>query len=763
MFITLLLSYLGVFLIPVIIGSVVYVRIEQIMIDNAYRSNAALLEQMKHVMDGRTQEIDNLMHQIVFHPKAELLLDGSADTAREQYPFFEFMKELSRYSAFNNLLYDFYIYFVEADSIITTTLKTDPVTFYHQIYKDLDRTFDQYKQEVLLGPHTKTYLPVQLQVNGLKKERKIAYMQSLPLGERDDVTGNLVILIDDRQLRDTLMEIEGLHDGDIYIYSGEHQLLLGPEESLVSAEVYLNRLKDGQSAGFFDDSEVSDQFVAYTVSAKNGWTYLSVFPKSVVLEQVNDIKRWSLLTVLLCVLAGIGACVYLTRKQYGPIRDVVRMIGRGAKGSEATNANEVELIRHTLEELFGEENRLQEKLRQQLPTLRADFLSRLIRGQVDADSITAQDLNFMGIAFEEPWFRVLVMELQYSEGFMRQDSEREWALVRFVLMNLCRDLLDEQGYAFETEKNRIVVLWNKTDDREDMLHEVNGFSDSVVRTMAARFKTTISIGIGGAKHGFAQIAEGYDEAMLALSYRMVASERSILHYNEVLASRSGTYRFPMDTEVQLVNYVKNGDEGNAIRLLDQLHELNFKHEDLSPDMAQYLYMELNGTLLKAMDQLRLDYRQFFSEEQGPPLALDESATAAELHERIKGRFVEACRSVKEDRTDYSKSLYQEMVQYLEEHYPDNNLSLTMLADRFNRNPVYVSSFFKKHGGENVTDVLTRIRVGGAKQLLMETDLTVNEIALRVGYSNNIVLTKVFKKLEGITPGSFREQARKSQD
>jgi two-component system response regulator YesN len=69
MFFTLLLSYLAVFLIPVLIGCFVYVKIEQIMIDNAYRSNTAMLEQMKHVMDGRTQEIDILMRQIAFHPK----------------------------------------------------------------------------------------------------------------------------------------------------------------------------------------------------------------------------------------------------------------------------------------------------------------------------------------------------------------------------------------------------------------------------------------------------------------------------------------------------------------------------------------------------------------------------------------------------------------------------------------------------------------------------------------------------------------------
>jgi len=102
-----------------------------------------------------------------------------------------------------------------------------------------------------------------------------------------------------------------------------------------------------------------------------------------------------------------------------------------------------------------------------------------------------------------------------------------------------------------------------------------------------------------------------------------------------------------------------------------------------------------------------------------------------------------------------------MTDFIESHYHDNNLGLTMIADHLGLNSIYVSAFFKKYSGENMTDFITRIRVQHTKQMLTE-DMTINDIALRVGYSNNIVLTKVFKKLEGVTPGKFREQLRNNQ-
>ncbi len=51
------------------------------------------------------------------------------------------------------------------------------------------------------------------------------------------------------------------------------------------------------------------------------------------------------------------------------------------------------------------------------------------------------------------------------------------------------------------------------------------------------------------------------------------------------------------------------------------------------------------------------------------------------------------------------------------------------------------------------------RMEKAKQLLGETSLTVNEIALQTGFTNSAVLIRTFKKINGITPGQYRQVLR----
>jgi two-component system, response regulator YesN len=761
-FATLLISYLSVFIIPVIIGSIVYVKIEQIMIDNAYRSNAAMLEQIKHVMDGRTQEIDYLMRQIAFNPKQQSLMGAGVEpqSTQEQYQFIEFMRELSRYSAFNSLFYDFYVYFANTDTILTPTLKTDSKTFYSKIYAYEDLDYEQYRSEILLGKHFKSYLPSRTMNYGAKSDAVITYVQSLPIDQFSTVKGNLVILIHEQQIRQILQEIEGLHDGSIYILNGENKVIMGPETGGPTVDAIIASLSDQESVSLHLGSRGEQQrLAAYTRSSVNGWTYVSMFPKDVVLEQVYSVKRWSIVTVLACLMLGILICLYMTRKHYSPIRDVVNTIIQGRSGSRPGKENELKLIKHTIEELFGKEHQLENKISQQMPIIQMDFLSRLVRGQVDSKSISDDDLTFMGIQFEHDHFVVILIDIDDGTQFMREDSEREWALMRFIVLNFCHELPGESNYSFELEKNRIIVLMNAAADSSEADQSWKDFIHQLLELMHSRFHTTISIGVSAKHQGLDRIVEGYDEAVLAISYKWTMGSKSILYYEEMNPTATDTYRFPMDLEVQLVNYTKNGDKDNMERLLDKIYEMNFSHNRLTPEMGQWLLHDLQSTLLKMVDTVRIDVKSMLSEGDSLKLVSD-AITAEQSYKQIKWMFATVCERIRAERTDHSELIYERMTRFIEENYQDNNLSLTMIADHFNLNAVYVSSFFKKHSGENITDFMTRTRIDHAKRLLAG-DLTVNEIAQQVGYSNNIVLTKVFKKLEGITPGAYRRDRQEN--
>ncbi|NLN42227.1 MAG: helix-turn-helix transcriptional regulator, partial [Clostridiales bacterium] len=55
--------------------------------------------------------------------------------------------------------------------------------------------------------------------------------------------------------------------------------------------------------------------------------------------------------------------------------------------------------------------------------------------------------------------------------------------------------------------------------------------------------------------------------------------------------------------------------------------------------------------------------------------------------------------------------------------------------------------------------INKLRVSEAKKLLVNTDMSIKDLALLIGYNNDQTFSRVFKKLEGITPGEYRVKVK----
>lgn len=93
--------------------------------------------------------------------------------------------------------------------------------------------------------------------------------------------------------------------------------------------------------------------------------------------------------------------------------------------------------------------------------------------------------------------------------------------------------------------------------------------------------------------------------------------------------------------------------------------------------------------------------------------------------------------------------------YIDEHANDDWLDLSTLSQEFGVTPQYISNIFKKQRDENVKDYISQRKLARAKELLATTDLPVREIALRLGYTSEASIIRMFRKYEGITPGEYR--------
>lgn len=95
-------------------------------------------------------------------------------------------------------------------------------------------------------------------------------------------------------------------------------------------------------------------------------------------------------------------------------------------------------------------------------------------------------------------------------------------------------------------------------------------------------------------------------------------------------------------------------------------------------------------------------------------------------------------------------------QYIEDHYQNGELSVRSIADEFHLSFNYISKYFKDRTGEGLAKYIILTRVEKAKELLLNTDETVNSIAEKTGFYGANAFIRTFKKIENMTPGQFRE-------
>lgn len=96
-----------------------------------------------------------------------------------------------------------------------------------------------------------------------------------------------------------------------------------------------------------------------------------------------------------------------------------------------------------------------------------------------------------------------------------------------------------------------------------------------------------------------------------------------------------------------------------------------------------------------------------------------------------------------------------ILKYIEENY--KTVSLKELAALFSLNPTYLSNLLKAKTGSSFKDLVTRQRMLTARQLLLNSSLSIYEIANRVGYENTTFFYRKFQSLYGCSPNEYRKQ------
>lgn len=119
----------------------------------------------------------------------------------------------------------------------------------------------------------------------------------------------------------------------------------------------------------------------------------------------------------------------------------------------------------------------------------------------------------------------------------------------------------------------------------------------------------------------------------------------------------------------------------------------------------------------------------------------------------EGDSVTASRSASQRYIDFS-------VNYIKTHY-SGDVSVSKLTELLGISQPYLYRIYMDEFGKSPKTYITEYRINQAKKLLSETELSIAETALAVGYSDSFAFSKAFSSILGISPSEYRQLHKKT--
>ncbi|WP_410767784.1 helix-turn-helix transcriptional regulator [Fontibacillus sp. BL9] len=592
----------------------------------------------------------------------------------------------------------------------------------------------------------------------VKTETGIRLVNTLPVFSKN----KQAIALSDISLDTLDQTIQTGDDSVVYILNKQGELMYGssPAESGLSEEQLkqvLSRISEESEQSGTLSLKKADNFssplkVIYAQSDYNNWVYLTLLDQKEIAGALKTTKfgiitMGTVLTFLIVIVAYILA-VYFTR----PIRQIKRSLSLDDK--EASK-NEIETIIHSIDTILTEKESLENLMEAEKPQLETQLIMNLFRNRVSAEEL-ALKLPRLGYRLTENTSYVTML-IQLDNLGEREASDKD------VLLLAINKLAEEQ---IPPEQRLLPIILN--DKTQATILRFTGRSEPEIRKqlfeqatslmIKAReyLKVSISIGISKTVESLLESKEACEMGKQALHHRLNLGKESIIFYEDISMVVSGPVllHYPVELESQLFDAIRLGDEEQVSRTLYLLLAEMMKKNKYSMNFEVALVRFVNNLI--QLEQLLGIEVLLTQDNHALYHVLLETRNPEEIERMLVDEIISPMvRNMKDKTNKQFRSLSEEIAVIVRSEY-DQEITLEQIGDRLHYNPNYLSNIFKKEFGTTFSDYLMNYRLEMAKKWLVETDMTIREIAERLQYHKPQNFIRSFRKKEHVTPGEYRK-------
>ena len=572
---------------------------------------------------------------------------------------------------------------------------------------------------------------------------------SLKLSEIEYITEDLAMF----SLNTKLFLVSKYNEDDYSIF----------EISKVYLENFLNlrkldnfkgmKINCGNESYVFLEQIESDNDVIYTAYLPNVSSTLEIALDSSKLLQEIMTQRVFVLTVGIGVIAFVGTLVFiLSKRSYRPIGDIRKMV-ESFSSTKVDKKNELFIIEDSINQMHSYIAELSSFKEDNSEVLKHHFFYKLILGKYSIEDIN-NDKKLsslfleLGITLEYNYFCVIMIKFD--------ESEKNWDKYDELWHQLSLDDIKVYSGGIIGLDTMIALVCSQTNDTQYLCNSLT----EAKNTVFSQSHANLSIYVGKYYKNINHIPISYNQAIMAHRFHLLR--------DEAIAVVCYTNNDMVDNKYKnMLYFMKNSiirENGDDIKTVIEFIRNILKNDLITLNDTRFICSELLETINQSFEECgyancsKYDKTTAKSIKSINNIQTSEDFTAfIDLMASILAEYVDYLNSqiISKDATNPQNKVH-EFNHYLMNNIPNNQFSISNMAEHFGYSKSYICRVYKEKAGVTILEALNNFRIEKAKELLLKDKAPLEEIVLQIGYSDTSSFIRKFKNGIGVTPGEYRK-------
>lgn len=566
----------------------------------------------------------------------------------------------------------------------------------------------------------------------------LAYVAPIPAGDSLP-TAMLIYLLDSSLIEEEFSNYLGSLPGDLYLYDSVYARLYTYTANDTPLMPFDNMIKIRGTGLQRVEHNGRHLVLLKTPDIQLNLNCAMVVDADIFYAELRSAQLLITVLIALLILIIVILAIWTAFYNYKPIGDLVTHI-TGAEPPSWREPDELSLIRSAFDEQTSEHERLTNHLLELQPVVAQQLVRRLISGKITSRESFLQLTRNADAPFTRPYNAAFCIPIPKAEQHADLVLQR---INRFqpARCTVCwGDLLTDNvlcmivNFACEGEESPADASLRLAQQLSDQLSE--------------GLPLAVRVGVGRACEDLLLLPESFAEARTAIQLAPRGSKCVFLYdpqpdRNAETSTLSETPALNLLTEG-----IRRGEKSVALSAFDDVMRFILNTAE-SFAYFRFCSAEMLTQVVHLARSLHLPV------EQRRISSLIDYRSQAEFSRNVIPFIEELCTRQQENIQREDSLLNQRVLDFILDAYKRPDLSIQLVSDELDIPRAQITVLLRESVGQNFVQYVSYLRMKEFKRLLTETDKTIKDCVMEIGYCDVPNFLRKFKSIEGMTPGQYR--------